>query len=112
MDLTEIPGVGPATERKLHDAGIRTTEDLAETDRVPEIDGVGDDQMEDFIAAARELVGAPPLGEIPVEAPEPPAMEPVVASPPQDAPPQGPAPGAEADKGWLQRLWDRLRGLD
>ena len=67
-DFRRIPGIGPALERRLHDAGILTYQDLA--DRTPEeiaaalanVTGVSAERIagQDWIGQARQLAGPPP----------------------------------------------------
>ncbi len=67
-DFRRIAGIGPALERRLHDAGILTYQDLA--GRTPEeiaaaladLTGVSPERIasQDWIGQARKLVGPPP----------------------------------------------------
>jgi hypothetical protein len=72
-DFRRIAGIGPALERRLHDAGILTYQDLAA--RSPEeiaaaladVTGVSPERIasQDWIGQARQLAGPPPEGAEP-----------------------------------------------
>jgi Helix-hairpin-helix domain len=74
-DFRRIPGIGPALERRLHDAGILTYQDLA--DRTPEqiaaalanVTGVSAERIasQDWIGQARQLAGPPPEASAPTQ---------------------------------------------
>jgi predicted flap endonuclease-1-like 5' DNA nuclease len=57
--LAEIRGIGPASEEKLHAAGIRSVKDLAlaSPERVAEILGIRDmNKAKTFIDEAKRLI--------------------------------------------------------
>ncbi len=59
LPLTEVPGVGPAMEEKLRDAGIKTAYALSKADPeklAEKVDGLGKAGAEKIIAAAIELM--------------------------------------------------------
>jgi hypothetical protein len=70
-DFRKIAGIGPALERRLHDAGILTYQDLA--GHTPEeiaaaladVAGVSPERIirQEWIGQARQLAGPPPLPE-------------------------------------------------
>jgi large subunit ribosomal protein L32e len=57
--LSDVPGVGPAMEEKLRDAGIKTVLSLSKMDpkKLSEkVDGVGDSSAKSFISEAKKLL--------------------------------------------------------
>lgn len=66
MDLTSVPGIGPAYARRLREAGIRRVRDLAALDdvtRVAERTEIPATRLEAFRDEARALAGTPTTDE-------------------------------------------------
>lgn len=56
-DLLLVDGLGPSTKDKLHAAGVKTIEDLAELDlRSVDVDGLSTDHVQKLKRNARYLV--------------------------------------------------------
>ena len=59
LPLTDVPGVGPAMEEKLREAGIKTAYSLSKADPAKlaeKVDGLGLTSAENIIKAAQELM--------------------------------------------------------
>jgi len=57
--LSDVPGVGPAMEKKLRDAGIKTVLSLSKMDPkklAEKVEGVGESSAESFITEAKKLI--------------------------------------------------------
>jgi large subunit ribosomal protein L32e len=57
--LSDVPGVGPAIQEKLHDAGIKTVLSLSKMDPkklAEKVDGVGETSAKSFISEAKKMV--------------------------------------------------------
>ena len=57
--LSDVPGIGPAMEEKLRDAGIKTVLSLSKMDPKKlsdKVDGVGESSAETFISEAKKLL--------------------------------------------------------
>lgn len=75
MELTDIDGIGPATEEDLRKAGVEAPDDLADADldTLSDEAGVGQGRLEDFREQIRqaEAAGAPDEGDDEVSLDEP-----------------------------------------
>lgn len=65
MDLSAIKGVGPATEAKLNDAGVRSVQELADADPMALADrtGIPVEKVKSFVEQAKDTAAARPAPE-------------------------------------------------
>jgi N utilization substance protein A len=98
VTLRSLPGVGPALEARLQEAGITTVQQLAAMtlEQLCSVKGVGEKTAQKILAAVQQALAAPPpvesAAETPPPEPEPsaepePRREPEAPSTPESEPP-------------------------